>query len=59
MIERGLRNLGKRERRIVSLRYFSGLSQRRIAAEVGLSQVHVSRLLRESLGKLRQELGQA
>jgi RNA polymerase sigma-B factor len=59
LIERGLRNLGKRERRIVGLRYFGGLSQRRIAAEVGLSQVHVSRLLRESLGKLRQELGQA
>jgi RNA polymerase sigma-B factor len=59
LIERGLRNLGRRERRIVHLRYFGGLSQRRIAAEVGLSQVHVSRLLRESLGKLRRELGEA
>jgi RNA polymerase sigma-B factor len=59
LIERGLRCLGRRERRIVRLRYFGGLSQRRIAAEVGLSQVHVSRLLRESLGKLRRELGPA
>jgi RNA polymerase sigma-B factor len=59
LIERGLRCLGRRERRIVRLRYFGGLSQRRIAAEVGLSQVHVSRLLRESLGKLRHELGPA
>ena len=59
LIERGLRNLGRRERRIVRLRYFGGLSQRRIAAEVGLSQVHVSRLLRESLRTLRRELGQA
>ena len=41
----------------MQLRYFGGLSQRRIAAEVGLSQVHVSRLLRESLAKLGQEIG--
>ena len=39
------------------LRYFGGLSQRRIAAELGLSQVHVSRLLEQSLGKLRTEIG--
>jgi RNA polymerase sigma-B factor len=58
LIESGLRNLGRRERRIVRLRFFGGMSQRRIAAEVGLSQVHVSRLLRESLGTLRRELGQ-
>jgi RNA polymerase sigma-B factor len=58
LIESGLRALGRRERRIVRLCYFGGLSQRRIAAEVGISQVHVSRLLRESLRKLRQEIGQ-
>jgi RNA polymerase sigma-B factor len=57
-LERGLRALGRRERRIVGLRYFAGMSQSCIAAEIGLSQVHVSRLLRESLGKLRDELGQ-
>ncbi len=53
----GLRALPTRERRIVHLRYYGGLSQRGIAAELGISQVHVSRLLRESLGKLRVELG--
>ena len=58
LIERGLRTLARRERRIVGLRYFAGLSQRRIAAELGLSQVHVSRLLQQSLGKLRAEIGQ-
>ena len=58
LLESGLRTLARRERRIVQLRYFGGLSQRRIAAELGLSQVHVSRLLRESLGKLRAEIGQ-
>lgn len=58
LLASGLRTLARRERRIVQLRYFGGLSQRRIAAELGLSQVHVSRLLRESLGKLRTEIGQ-
>ena len=58
LLASGLRRLARRERRIVQLRYFGGLSQRRIAAELGLSQVHVSRLLRESLGKLRAEIGQ-
>ena len=57
LIARGLRKLARRERRIVSLRYFGGFSQRRIAAELGLSQVHVSRLLEQSLGKLRAEIG--
>jgi RNA polymerase sigma-B factor len=57
LIERGLRRLPRRERRIVGLSYFGGLSQRRIATELGLSQVHVSRLLKQSLGKLRTEIG--
>ena len=58
LLASGLRTLARRERRIVHLRYYGGLSQRRIAAELGLSQVHVSRLLRQSLGKLRAEIGQ-
>jgi RNA polymerase sigma-B factor len=59
LIERGLRALPRRQRRIVHLHYFGNLSQRRIATELGLSQVHVSRLLRESLGRMREEIGQA
>jgi RNA polymerase sigma factor (sigma-70 family) len=58
LIEAGLRALPRRERRIVALHYFANLSQRGIADELGLSQVHVSRLLQDSLGKLRQEIGQ-
>ena len=58
LIEAGLRTLPRRQRRIVQLHYFGNLSQRGIATELGLSQVHVSRLLQESLGKLRQEIGQ-
>jgi RNA polymerase sigma-B factor len=58
LIEAGLRALPRRQRRIVQLHYFANLSQRGIATELGLSQVHVSRLLQDSLGKLRQEIGQ-
>ena len=35
------------------LRFASGLSQREIAAQVGLSQMHVSRLLRRSIDQMR------
>jgi RNA polymerase sigma-B factor len=59
LVERCLRALPRRQRRIVHLHYFGNLSQRRIATELGLSQVHVSRLLRESLGRMREEIGQA
>ncbi|NUT54679.1 MAG: sigma-70 family RNA polymerase sigma factor [Thermoleophilia bacterium] len=58
LLEAGLRALPRRQRRIVQLHYFGNVSQRGIASELGLSQVHVSRLLRDSLGKLRQEIGQ-
>lgn len=54
----GLRALPRRERRVVQLRYYGDLSQRGIADQLGISQVHVSRLLRDSLGRLSRELGQ-
>jgi RNA polymerase sigma-B factor len=50
------RALTKRERRIVALRYYRDLSEARIGAEVGLSQVQVSRLLKSSLEKMRDAL---
>jgi RNA polymerase sigma-B factor len=58
LLERGLRALPRRQRRIVQLHYFDNVSQRGIASELGLSQVHVSRLLRESLGRMREAIGQ-
>lgn len=51
-----LRALPLRERRILLLRFYAERSQRRIADEVGLSQIHVSRLLRSALGRLRWAL---
>ena len=57
LLRAGMRALDLRERRVVHLRYFGDLSQRGIAAELGLSQTHVSRLLDSSLAKLRAEIG--
>ncbi|CAM2890339.1 SigB/SigF/SigG family RNA polymerase sigma factor [Prescottella defluvii] len=48
--------LPDRERRIVLLRFFANLTQSRIADEVGISQMHVSRLLARSLATLRRQL---
>jgi RNA polymerase sigma-B factor len=49
----GLDALDERERRIVELRFFEGLTQSQIAAEIGISQMHVSRLLRRALETMR------
>jgi RNA polymerase sigma-B factor len=50
-------DLPERERRILYLRFYEGRTQSEIAAEVGISQVHVSRLLRASLDRLHGGLG--
>jgi RNA polymerase sigma-B factor len=49
-----LQKLPPRERRIVELRFFEEMSQSEIAEEVGISQMHVSRLLRRSFERLRE-----
>jgi RNA polymerase sigma-B factor len=48
--------LPDRERTILLLRFFGGLTQTEIAAQVGLSQMHISRLLSRTLIRLRREL---
>lgn len=48
--------LSERDRRILHLRYFADLSQEQIAAEIGISQMHVSRLLGRILAALREQL---
>ena len=47
-------DLPERERTILHLRFVEGLTQSEIATQVGLSQMHVSRLLTASLAKLRE-----
>jgi RNA polymerase sigma-B factor len=56
LVEAGLEALDERERRIVELRFFDGLTQSEIAARVGISQMHVSRLLRRALQVMRGRL---
>jgi RNA polymerase sigma-B factor len=52
-----MRTLPDRERRVIYLRFYLGLSQSEIAEQIGVSQVHVSRILRASLAQLEGELG--
>jgi RNA polymerase sigma-B factor len=48
--------LPQREQKIIALRFFGNLTQSQIAAQLGISQMHVSRLLSHSLAQLRQGL---
>ena len=49
-----LATLGERDRRVLFLRFFEDRTQVEIADELGISQVHVSRLLRRALDRLRR-----
>ncbi len=51
-----LAELGERERTIVLLRFFGNMTQTQIADKVGISQMHVSRLLAQTLDRLRSRL---
>lgn len=51
-IERLLHTLPERERYLIELRFFGELTQGEIAARTGISQMHVSRLLRKALARL-------
>jgi RNA polymerase sigma-B factor len=51
-----LATLDEREQKIVTLRFYGNLTQAEIAAKVGVSQMHVSRLLTRALLKLRSQL---
>ncbi|HET8752161.1 MAG TPA: SigB/SigF/SigG family RNA polymerase sigma factor [Gaiellaceae bacterium] len=52
----GFKALDDRERKILQLRFFEGLTQSQIAQQVGISQMHVSRLIRRSLEKIRETI---
>jgi len=51
-----LEKLDDREKRILQLRFFENLSQSQIATELGISQMHVSRILNKVLIHLREGL---
>ena len=56
MLAPGFRVLDERERMILHLRFFKGLTQSQIAQQVGISQMHVSRLIRRALERIREEI---
>ena len=55
-LEPTLRGLSRREREILRLRFEDGETQTQIADRVGISQMHVSRLIRKSLEQMRGDM---
>jgi RNA polymerase sigma-B factor len=53
VLERTMRALPERERMLLHLRFSEDLSQSEIAERVGVSQMHVSRLLRRAVARLQ------
>ena len=51
-----LATLDEREQKILTLRFYGNLTQTEIAEQIGISQMHVSRLISRSLVKLRSHL---
>jgi len=51
-----LARLPEREQRIIAMRFFGNMTQSQIATEIGISQMHVSRLLTHALSVLRSGL---
>jgi RNA polymerase sigma-B factor len=54
-IETVLPSLDEREREVLRMRFVEGLPQSKIAARIGCSQMHVSRLLRATLDRMREQ----
>jgi RNA polymerase sigma-B factor len=49
-----VKGLSERERKVLGLRFFAGMTQSQIAEEIGVSQMHVSRILSQVLATLRR-----
>jgi RNA polymerase sigma-B factor len=54
MLAPAMERLDPRERLILHLRFFEGMTQTQVATRIGISQMHVSRLIRKSIENLRQ-----
>lgn len=59
LVDELLATLPERERKIVELRFYHEMTQTEIAEQVGISQMHVSRLLTRTLAELRARLQSA
>jgi RNA polymerase sigma-B factor len=58
-VDRLMRVLSEREREVLRLRFEEDLTQSEIGQRVGVSQMHVSRLIRQSIARLREEAHRA
>lgn len=58
-LDNSFRCLGKREKTIIYLKFYGGLTQMEIAGRLNISQMHVSRLQRRALSKLRDAMDRA
>lgn len=56
LLQPALAKIAERERQILAMRFFDGMTQAQIAEHIGLSQMQVSRLLTRTLAELRAEL---
>jgi RNA polymerase sigma-B factor len=55
-LQPALRCLSSREQHVIALRFYGNMTQSRIAVRLGVSQMHVSRLLSQALTRLRSQL---
>jgi RNA polymerase sporulation-specific sigma factor len=55
-LKEAMRRLGEREKRILNLRFFKGMTQIEVSAEIGISQAQVSRLEKGALNFIKSQL---
>ncbi len=55
-IKQAIAALGEREKKILALRFFKGMTQVEVSSEIGISQAQVSRLEKAALAKIKKEL---
>lgn len=55
-LKEAIRNLSDREKRILNLRFFKGMTQIEVSAEIGISQAQVSRLEKGALDRIKKQL---
>lgn len=55
-LKEAIRNLNDREKRILNLRFFKGMTQIEVSTEIGISQAQVSRLEKGALDRIKKQL---
>ena len=55
-LQNAFRNLGEREKQILSLRFYDGKTQMEVASTLGISQAQVSRLEKGAIGAMRKSV---